>query len=128
MKTKKLSNKVGRKALPPELTKTRVATVRLRPHDRVLVEHDARRMTVGEFCEMLSFGLRCGKGVCHLTQREICLQKHAELVNMKASLATESALKHKGGALSRPMICILPRYARMSEVERLRYFKAEKQS
>ena len=53
MKTKKLSNKVGRKPLPPELTKTRVATVRLRPHDRVLVEQaaDARRMTVGEFCE-----------------------------------------------------------------------------
>ena len=37
MKTKKLTNKVGRKPLPPELTKTRVATVRLRPHDRVLV-------------------------------------------------------------------------------------------
>jgi hypothetical protein len=53
MKTKKLTNKVGRKPLPPELTKTRVATVRLRPHDRVLVEQaaDARRMTVGEFCE-----------------------------------------------------------------------------
>ena len=53
MKTKKLSNKVGRKPLPPELTKTRVATVRLRPHERVLVEQaaDARRMTVGEFCE-----------------------------------------------------------------------------
>jgi hypothetical protein len=47
------SNKVGRKPLPPELTKTRVATVRLRPHERVLVEQaaDARRMTVGEFCE-----------------------------------------------------------------------------
>jgi hypothetical protein len=72
-------------------------------------------------------------------EREICLQKHAELVNrlavVKASLASlnrkKSALKHKGECIKQTNknICILAEErdnikARMSEVtERLRYFK-----